>query len=201
MTSKRIIGFSLAVILLLVFFYLYGGSTVPQGQQPLVRLNGSNIGGLKDAFNASSNSVRLLVLDSPTRTVCLQGASALEKLLTEHRNPRVRVFVIWEPVLPTDFGAPSTATLRRVSDLRASQYWDKEHVVSHLLGERDRKSVVWDFVAVYQPGKLWDQAPPDASYSGRRSSVLSVARAKPSRSYWSKHPPIIRSRELIALTM
>ena len=77
------------------------------------------------------------------------------------------MFVIWEPVLPSDLGAPSTATLRRVSDLRASQYWDKEHVVSRLLGERDRKSVVWDYVAVYQPGKLWDQAPPDAVYSNR----------------------------------
>jgi ABC-type transporter Mla subunit MlaD len=66
MTRKRIIGFSLAVILLFVFFYLYGGSTVPQGQQPLVRLDSSNIGGLKDAFNVSANSVRLLVLVSPT---------------------------------------------------------------------------------------------------------------------------------------
>jgi len=77
----------------------------------------------------------------------------------------MRVFVIWEPVLPTDFGAPSTATLRRVSDLRASQYWDKEHVASHLMGEGDRASVVWDYVAVYQPGKLWDHAPPEAVYS------------------------------------
>jgi hypothetical protein len=66
MTRKRIIGLGLTAILLLVFFYLYGGSTVPQGQQPLVRLNGSNIGGLRDAFNASANSVRLLVLVSPT---------------------------------------------------------------------------------------------------------------------------------------
>ena len=75
--------------------------------------------------------------------------------------------MIWEPVLPTDFGAPSTGTMRRVSDLRASQYWDKEHVVSRLLGERDRRSVVWDYVAVYQLGKLWEQGPPDAVYSGR----------------------------------
>ena len=75
--------------------------------------------------------------------------------------------MIWEPVLPTDFGAPSTGTLRRVSDLRASQYWDKEHVVSRLLGERDRRSVVWDYVAVYQPGQLWDQGLPKATYSGR----------------------------------
>jgi hypothetical protein len=29
------------------------------------------------------------------------------------------------------------------------------------------KSVVWDYVAVYQPGKLWDQSPPDAVYSDR----------------------------------
>jgi len=76
------------------------------------------------------------------------------------------VFVVWEPVLPTDLGAPSTATLKRLSDLRVSQYWDKQHVVSRLLGERDRSSIVWDYVAVYQPGKLWDQAPPEPASSG-----------------------------------
>ena len=77
----------------------------------------------------------------------------------------MRIFVIWEPVLPTDFGAPSTATLRRASDPRVSQYWDKDHIVSRSLGERDRSSVVWDYVAVYQSGKLWDHVPPDPAYS------------------------------------
>jgi hypothetical protein len=95
----------------------------------------------------------------------LQGASALEKLLKEQNDSKIRVFVVWEPVLPTDFGAPSTFTLRRVSDPRASQYWDKEHIVSRLLGERDPSSIVWDYVAVYEPGKLWDTAPPDPLYS------------------------------------
>ena len=66
MSRKRIIGFSIAAVLLFVSFYLYGGSTVPQGQQPLLRLNSSNVTGLKDAFNASVNSIRLLVLVSPT---------------------------------------------------------------------------------------------------------------------------------------
>jgi hypothetical protein len=50
----------------LVFYYLYGGSTAPKGQQPLVRLNSANLASLKDAFNGSANSVRLLVLVSPT---------------------------------------------------------------------------------------------------------------------------------------
>ena len=76
------------------------------------------------------------------------------------------MFVVWEPVLPTDLGAPSTATLKRLADRRASQYWDKDHVVSRLLGERGRSSVVWDYVAVYQSGKLWDHAPPEPASSG-----------------------------------
>jgi hypothetical protein len=78
----------------------------------------------------------------------------------------IRVFVIWEPVLPTDLFAPSTASLKRISDPRAAQYWDKERLVSHSLGETDRASVVWDFVAVYDPGKRWEQAPPKPAYSG-----------------------------------
>jgi len=95
----------------------------------------------------------------------LQGASALEKLLAGQHDPRILVFVVWEPVLPTDLGAPSTLTLRRLSDLRVSQYWDKEHLVSQSIGEKDGSSVVWDYVAVYQPGKLWNQAPPEPAYS------------------------------------
>jgi hypothetical protein len=88
--------------------------------------------------------------------------------------------------LPTDFGAPSTFTMRRISDLRVSQYWDKKHLVSRLLGERDRRSVVWDYVAVYQPGTLWDQAPPQPSSSsvpvvqaigGTRDAVERLLRA------------------------
>lgn len=77
----------------------------------------------------------------------------------------VRVFVVWEPVLATDLGAPSTATLKRVSDTRASQYWDRGRVLSHLMGEHDRASVVWDYIAVYPPGALWNEAPPKPTYS------------------------------------
>ncbi len=73
--------------------------------------------------------------------------------------------MIWEPVLPTDLGAPSTTSLKRLSDLRVSQYWDKEHLVSQALGERDRESVVWDYVAVHGLGKRWEQTPPEAAYS------------------------------------
>jgi len=77
----------------------------------------------------------------------------------------VRVFVIWEPVLPTDFVAPSTVALARISDSRAAQYWDRGRALSHLLGEHNRSSVVWDYIAVYAPGTLWQDALPKPVYS------------------------------------
>lgn len=86
-------------------------------------------------------------------------------MLREIDSQDVRVFVIWEPVLPTDFVAPSTAALGRIPDARAVQYWDGKRALSHLLGEHNRSSVVWDYIAVYTPGKLWQDAPPKPIYS------------------------------------
>ena len=78
----------------------------------------------------------------------------------------IRVFVVWEPVLATDWGPPSTATLRRLSDARVRQYWDKGRLLSKAMGETGRKSVVWDRVIVYDRGVAWsDGAPPKAVVS------------------------------------
>jgi hypothetical protein len=77
----------------------------------------------------------------------------------------VRVFVVWEPVLATDWMAPSTATLRRVPDIQAQQYWDKGRLLSKAMGEQDKSSIVWDQVAVYPPGLTWGEgALPQASF-------------------------------------
>src|SRR5262249_61691457 len=77
----------------------------------------------------------------------------------------IQVFVAWERFFGAVFGPPWTATLKRVSDPRASQYWDKGHLISGLLGERDSSSVIWDYVAVYEPGRVWDKAPPEPAFS------------------------------------
>ena len=62
--------------------------------------------------------------------------------------------------MPTDFVAPSTAALARIPDARAAQYWDRKRALSHLLGEHNRSTVVWDYIAVYAPGTLWQDALP-----------------------------------------
>jgi hypothetical protein len=64
---KGIIAASLGIaIVLFLCFYFFWGSSVPNGQQPLVRLDNSNFASLKEAFNASANDVRVMVMLSPT---------------------------------------------------------------------------------------------------------------------------------------
>ncbi len=96
----------------------------------------------------------------------MQGASAIENILRDFDGKPLRVFVVWEPVLPTDWSAPSTAALKRLSDARASQFWDKDRLVSHSMGEHDRRTLTWDYVAVYPPGPVWNQSPPPPLYHG-----------------------------------
>jgi len=85
----------------------------------------------------------------------------------------IRVLVVWEPILPTDLAAPSTAVLARVSDPRAVQFWDQSHAVAAKLrnvpgqpqpGCCDRSGVLWDLAAVYPPGALWTDSPPPAVF-------------------------------------
>ncbi len=97
----------------------------------------------------------------------MRGASALEALLESQSDSHLRVFVIWEPVLATDLSAPSTIALRRIHDPRVKQYWDRNRVVSHAMGEHDRPSVVWDYIAVYKPEQIWIDAPPQPEFTGR----------------------------------
>jgi len=96
----------------------------------------------------------------------LQGASAINHILADLAGKQVRTFVVWEPVLFTDWSSPSTATLARISVTRAAQFWDKGRVISQSMGEHDRGSIVWDYIAVYPVGAVWDQSPPQALYSG-----------------------------------
>jgi len=66
MKSRRIFLLLIAAVVLGAGWYLYGGSSVPQGQPALLRLSSNNISSLKDAFNSSASSIRVLVTFSPT---------------------------------------------------------------------------------------------------------------------------------------
>jgi len=100
-------------------------------------------------------------------------------VLRDVRDPNLRVFVVWEPVLLTDWHAPGGGAVALIPDARAQQFWDPKHLLSAeirraaqsnetgVLGEhRLRAAVVWDFVALYPPGVRWSDAFPAAQFAG-----------------------------------
>ena len=110
---------------------------------------------------------------------CLRGASAAEQILKRDSDPRLRVLVVWEPILPTDWRAPSWSTLRRIPDPRVKQFWDPKHLVAQELGRIAKekpgqvqpaccvqKGFFWDEAIVYEPGARWKDGPTPAFMDG-----------------------------------
>ncbi len=93
----------------------------------------------------------------------MQGASAIQNVLRQFPTGRVRVLVVWEPVLLSDWAAPTTGMLSRIADRRAAQFWDRGRVIS----QKIRSSpVVWDYVAVFPPGIRWEGPFPAPEFTG-----------------------------------
>jgi hypothetical protein len=90
-------------------------------------------------------------------------------VLRANSGASVRVFVVWEPVLPTDWGTPGAALTGNIPDGRATQFWDPDRRLSAALGGVAKletlaavrnvsfrmKDVVWDAALVYPAGTRW----------------------------------------------
>lgn len=93
-------------------------------------------------------------------------------VLRENGRRDLRVFVIWEPVLETDWGTPAQSLTGQVPDARAVHFWDRARRLSALYGGAPKlatlagvekvgfrmKDVVWDTALLYPPGVRWGGA-------------------------------------------
>jgi hypothetical protein len=89
-------------------------------------------------------------------------------------NDSVRVFAVWQPMLPTDWAAPARSVLSRLSDQRVQQYWDPNHLLAAQM-KKDarapqpvqdcciRSGILWDLAAVYPAGSTWSDRMPAAT--------------------------------------
>jgi hypothetical protein len=97
----------------------------------------------------------------------LRGSSAIEEILRQNQSAAIRVLVVWEPMLPTDWSRPSGMVQSRISDPRAVQFWDKDHLVARELRQQlsssqvccQRNGVIWDVAALYPREIQWGAAP------------------------------------------
>lgn len=100
----------------------------------------------------------------------MRGASAIQSVLEQHASAPLSVFVVWEPVLPTDWITPTSGVLARIRDPRAVQFWDPDRRLSAKIIETRADpppgGVVWDVVAVFPKGTRWENAFPSPVFQG-----------------------------------
>jgi len=91
----------------------------------------------------------------------------------------LRVLVVWEPILATDWRPPSGSTLARIPDRRARQFWDPKHLVAEELARMAKqkpgqlepdccveKGFHWDEALLYVPHSQWKDGPTPAFWNG-----------------------------------
>lgn len=94
------------------------------------------------------------------------------------RDPKVRVLVVWEPELITDWAPPTTAVLSRLHEAGVLQFWDRGHLVAHEISHElladpagpkpeccGLHKNLWDFAGVYPESAAWNAAPPQAVFA------------------------------------
>jgi hypothetical protein len=101
------------------------------------------------------------------------------QFLKEYSDQKLHVLVVWEPILPTDWGSPSGSTLGRIADRRARQFWDPQHLVAQELsrtvsaksGEPKPECCVnrgfyWDDAILYGARGQWKDVPTAVFWNG-----------------------------------
>lgn len=90
--------------------------------------------------------------------------------MERYADRKVRVLVVWEPILATDWRAPSGKTQARIHDRRARQFWDPKHFVAEELARLAKqkswplepeccvsKGFHWDEAVLYAPQARWSE--------------------------------------------
>jgi hypothetical protein len=112
----------------------------------------------------------------------VRGASALQGVFEKRPNKKLKVLVVWLPVLKSDVAPPTKGVLARLHDSRATQFWDEGRLTSKTIRSTVEKNprwvkpedqdlcwgqgIVWDFVAVFPEGARWDEQIPPPDFYG-----------------------------------
>jgi hypothetical protein len=163
-----VMGIGVVAAILIVRHFAEGHQT-PSGQPQLLAITPQTLPRFAAEFNRSAGVERVVLLMSPTCPVCLEGSSSVEAILRRYPGKNLRVFAVWEPMLPTDWGRPSTGELARLSDPRVTQVWDRGHLIARQIEKGadgrhpaccSRHGAWWDVIAAYPPAAQWTGTAP-----------------------------------------
>ncbi|HEY3056344.1 MAG TPA: hypothetical protein VGK31_10495, partial [Thermoanaerobaculia bacterium] len=109
------------------------------------------------AFNNASDHVRVVALLSPTCGFCQKGQRVVRSVFTKYPNDqRLRGFVVWVPMLPSDNATAAGVQAGSFVDARMAQQWDGNRSAGKLVAKTlSLKGDAWDVYLLYAPGVKW----------------------------------------------
>jgi copper chaperone CopZ len=122
---------------------------------------------LRTEFNRARDRVRIVALLSPTCGECQKGQRVVERVFSAFpKEARLRGFVVWLPMLPSDGVKAAGAQAATFVDARVAQRWDGDKAFGTLLSKTLRlERTAWDVYLLYAPGAEWTgDAPPAPSF-------------------------------------
>jgi hypothetical protein len=128
-------------------------------ESPEVTRLSSDASKLRTTFNADVGHARLLLLVSPTCPYCVQGARVIQDdVLSEIDDANLRVYVVWEPILPGDSYEQAQKSARFVKDRRVKQFWvpDRKLAIRFMKPLGLKEMPAWDVYLAYPRKTTWD---------------------------------------------
>ena len=126
------------------------------------------------AFNADKGDVRLVALLSASCGYCVKGFRYMRKILEEIPDKRLKMYVVWEPMLSGDTRALSEKMSKKGTDPRiVYQSWDETRITGQKWTEvmqSDKKDEwnnkatgpAWDVYFLYNGDVEWEKNQPTA---------------------------------------
>ncbi|MBI4850656.1 MAG: hypothetical protein HY819_02400 [Acidobacteria bacterium] len=91
-----------------------------------------------------------------------------KKVLKTIKDPNLRVYVVWLPILRKDNEGRVPKAAATVSDIRATNYWDGEKKLARDFAETleftDKSQPAWDIYLVYGKDTKWETTAPKPNY-------------------------------------
>jgi len=91
---------------------------------------------------------------------CRQGFSDIQKVMKQVRDKRLRVYIVWMPILETDSRTSALELSKEFSDSRVSYYWDEKRITGPLWQEVMKiPAFAWDIYFLYDKEAHWTAKP------------------------------------------
>ena len=101
-----------------------------------------------------------------------------EKILGKIKSERLRVFVVWLPMVEGDSRDIALTAMKSISDQRVTHFWDSRKEMGFAFGnvigppEGKRARLAWDFYAAFDASAKWkDPVPTPADWMHQLDGV------------------------------